>query len=151
MLNFSIKSKFYYWNDHFYDPPKKQKTYVYIMRWVTVCLHTNVQNFKVITLTNEYSVRQWSGRPGFNTSSSHTKDFKMVLDATLFNTLHYEVQIKSKVCNPGNGIALSPTRRCCSIEKGTFRSPSTKVANFTYFTYIDTVRSKKNRQFFAYI
>ena len=26
--------------------------------------------------SNEYSVRQWSGRPGFNPWSRHTKDFK---------------------------------------------------------------------------
>ena len=35
----------------------------------------------------------WSGTPGFNPISSHTKDSKMVLDATQ----HYKVWIKGKV------------------------------------------------------
>ena len=34
---------------------------------------------------------------------------KMVLDATLLNTQHYEVRIKVKWINPGKGVALSPT------------------------------------------
>ena len=40
-----------------------------------------------------YHIRQWSGRPGFNPWSSHTKDLKMVLDTSL----HYRVRIKGKV------------------------------------------------------
>ena len=43
------------------------------------------------------SVYQWSGRPGFNTRSSHTKDSKMVLDAALLSTRHYKVRIKDKL------------------------------------------------------
>ena len=43
------------------------------------------------------SVRQWSGRPGFNPRSRHTKDFKMVLDTSLLNTQWYKVRIKGKV------------------------------------------------------
>ena len=35
---------------------------------------------------NGYSVHHWSGRPGFNPRSSHTKDSKIVLDITLLNT-----------------------------------------------------------------
>ena len=46
---------------------------------------------------NVLSVRQWSGRPGFNLRSSHTKYSKMVLDTALLNTLHYKVKIKDKV------------------------------------------------------
>ena len=30
-------------------------------------------------------------------SSRHTKDYKMVLDAVLFNTQHYKVRVKGKV------------------------------------------------------
>ena len=50
-------------------------------------------------INNNYntSVRQLPGRSGFNPRSSHTKDSKMVLDASLLNTLHYKVQIKGKV------------------------------------------------------
>ena len=37
---------------------------------------------------------------GFNLRLSHTKDSKMVLDATLLNTQHYKVRIKGKVEQP---------------------------------------------------
>ena len=36
-----------------------------------------------------------------------------------------------KWSNPGKGVVPSPTSRCSNYWKGTFRSPSTKVANFT--------------------
>ena len=42
-------------------------------------------------------VRQWPGRPGFNHKSSHTKDSKMLLDASLPNTDQYKVGIKGTV------------------------------------------------------
>ena len=42
--------------------------------------------------------RQWSGRPGFNPRSSHTKlKKKIVLDTSLLNNQHYKVRIKGKV------------------------------------------------------
>ena len=44
-----------------------------------------------------FTVCLWSGRPGFNPRSSHTKDSKLVLDAFLLNTQHYKVRIKDKV------------------------------------------------------
>ena len=37
------------------------------------------------------------------------KTQKMVLVATLLNTQHYKVRIKSKWSNPGNGVVPSPT------------------------------------------
>ena len=57
------------------------------------------------------------------------KTQKMVLDGTLLNTQHYKVRIKGKVeqsreWNSNLGVV--------AIEKGAFRSPSTKVAIFTY-------------------
>ena len=42
-------------------------------------------------------VCQWPGRPEFNPRSNHTKDSKMVLDASLLNTQHYKVRLKGKV------------------------------------------------------
>ena len=39
---------------------------------------------------------------------------KMGLDASLLNTQHYKVQIKSKWSNPGKGVAPSSTPRCSS-------------------------------------
>ena len=38
-----------------------------------------------------------------------------------------------KWSNPGKGVAPSPTPRCSSYWKGAFWSPSTTVANFTYY------------------
>ena len=47
---------------------------------------------------NELSVRQWSERPEFNSRLSHNKDSKkMVFDAALLITQHYEVRIEGKV------------------------------------------------------
>ena len=36
--------------------------------------------------------------------------------------------------NPGNGVTPPPQLSALAVEKGAFRSPSTKVTNFTYFT-----------------
>ena len=55
--------------------------------------HTREREIKY----NELRVCQWSERLGFNPRSNHTKDSKMVFDATLLNTQHYKVRIKSKV------------------------------------------------------
>ena len=55
----------------------------------------------------------------------------MVLDATLLYTQHYKVRVKWS--NPGKGVAPSPTLGVVAIEKGAFESPSTTVANFTFF------------------
>ena len=52
----------------------------------------------------------------------------MVLDASLLNTQHYKVRIKSKVewsREWSSALSVVP------IEKGVFGSPTTKVANFT--------------------
>ena len=38
-----------------------------------------------------------TGETWFNPRSSHTKDSKIVLDATLLNTQYYKVRIKGKV------------------------------------------------------
>ena len=46
------------------------------------------------------------------------KTQKMVLDASLLNTLHYKVRIKGKVEQSWEGLALSPTPWCSSYRKG---------------------------------
>ena len=38
-----------------------------------------------------------------------------------------------KWSNSGKGVVPSPTLRCCSYWKGSFRSPSTTIANFTTY------------------
>ena len=58
---------------------------------------------------------------GFNPRSSHTKDSKMVLDASLLNTQHYKVWIKGKVEQSREGVAPSPTPWCSSYRKGSLR------------------------------
>ena len=47
-----------------------------------------------------------------------SKTQKIVLDASLLNTQHYKVWIKSKVVNPEKEVAPSPTPWCSSYQKG---------------------------------
>ena len=62
------------------------------------------------------------------------KTQKMLLDSTLLNTQHYKVRIKSKVEQSWKRSSALPLHLgVVAIEKGAFWSPSTKVANFTYF------------------
>ena len=54
------------------------------------------------------AICQWSGKPGFNPRSSHTKDSKMVLDASLLNTQHHKEWIKGKVKQSGERSSALP-------------------------------------------
>ena len=64
------------------------------------------------------------------------KTQKMVLDASLLNSQHYKVWIKGKVEQSKERSRAPPLHLgVVAIEKGAFGSPSTKVTNFTYFTY----------------
>ena len=72
------------------------------------------------------SVRQRPGRPRFNLRSSHTKDSKMVLDASLFNTQHYKVRIKGRGEILGKDQCPPLHLGVVAIEKGAFGLPSTK-------------------------
>ena len=58
------------------------------------------------TCHNDNNVRLWTWRPGFNPKSGHTKDSKMVLDASFHSTQHYKVLIKDKLSNPGKRQAI---------------------------------------------
>ena len=58
----------------------------------------------------------------------------MVLDATLINTQHYKVDIRSKVEQSRESSALPLHLGVVAIEKGTFGSSSTKVANFSLYS-----------------
>ena len=61
------------------------------------------------------------------------KTQKMVLDASLFNTQHYKIQIKGIVEQSRERSSdLLYTSSVVAIEKGAFGSPSTKIANFTF-------------------
>ena len=74
------------------------------------------------------SVRQWFGRPGFNSRSSHTENSKMVLDTALLNTQHYKVRIKGKV-KQSRQWSSAPLH--LGIEKEPSGHHSLGVANFT--------------------
>ena len=67
----------------------------------------------------------WPGDWGSILGQVIPKTQKMVLDAALLNTQHYKVSIKGKV-------EQSRVGGVEDIEKGAFRSPSTKVTSFTY-------------------
>ena len=54
------------------------------------------------------------------------KNKKMVLDAALLNTQHYNVRIKDKVEQSKEWSSAPPPHQCCSYWK------ATTVANFTY-------------------
>ena len=66
---------------------------------------------------------------GFNPWSSHTKDSKTALAATLLNTQHYKVRNKVKWSNPGKEYHTPLHLGVVAIEKEAFGSPSTTVTN----------------------
>ena len=61
------------------------------------------------------------------------KTFKMVLDTSLLNTQQYIVRIKGKV---EQSRERSSTLSVVAIEKGAFWTPSTMVANFTFYLLV---------------
>ena len=74
------------------------------------------------THTHTQSVHQWSGRLGFNSRSSHTKDFKkwyLIPPWLTLSIIRYVLRVKWS--NPGKRVASSPTPRCCSNWKGSLR------------------------------
>ena len=77
---------------------------------------------------NGKSVRHRSRRSGFSSRTSHTKDSKIVLNASLLNTQHFKVRIKNKWSDSGKKVAASPTSRCSRHLKESLRLPSTTVS-----------------------
>ena len=57
----------------------------------------------------------------------------MVLDVALLNTQHYKVRIKDKVEQSREWSSAPLHLGIVAIEKGAIGSPSTKVANFTFY------------------
>ena len=65
------------------------------------------------------------------------KTQKVVLDASLINTQHYKVQIKSKWSYTGKGERLLQYLGVLAIEKGAFGLPLTMVGQLIYiYIYI---------------
>ena len=82
------------------------------------------------------AVRVFANDPGYLGSIPGRvipKTQKMVLDASLLNTQHYKVRIKSKV-EQSRERSNAPTLHLgvVAIEKGAFGSPSTMVTNYYY-------------------
>ena len=74
--------------------------YIYIYKSYVVYVYIYIYIYIYITgpLFSWVEFSPMARRPGFISRSSHPKDFfLMVLDITLLNTQHYEVQIKGKV------------------------------------------------------
>ena len=64
------------------------------------------------------------------------KTQKTVLDASLLNTQHYKVRIKGKIEKSREKSSAFPLHLgVVAIEKWTFGSLSTTVANFTLYIY----------------
>ena len=64
------------------------------------------------------------GKIGFNPRSSHTKDFFKkwyLMRPSLTLKQHFKQGSRVKWSNPGNGVAPSPTPRCSSYWKESFR------------------------------
>ena len=67
------------------------------------------------------------------------KPFKMVLDTSLLNTLHYKVRIKDKSgVNPGKWVAPSSTPRCSSCKKRE-SSDRPRLQSPTYFIWCNRI------------
>ena len=70
------------------------------------------------------------------------KTQKMVLDSSLLNSQYYKVWIKNKWSNPGKGVALSPTPRCSSYQKGSLRV-TLDYGHQLYFSIIPSLWEKE--------
>ena len=67
----------------------------------------------------------------------HTKDFKkwfLIPPCLTLSIIRYISRVKWS--NPGKGVALPVHLGVVAIEKGAFGSPSTTVANLTFYLYI---------------
>ena len=74
------------------------------------------------------------------------KTQKILFGTALLNTRHYKVRIKGKVVQSREWRSALLHFGVVGIEKGTLGSPSTKVANFTYF-YVRLLLSSPNINF----
>ena len=66
------------------------------------------------------------------------KTLKPVIDTALLHTQKYKVCIRGKVEQSREWSSALPLHRgVVAIKKGAFGLPSTRVANFSYFTLVD--------------
>ena len=87
-----------------------------IVRFIYFCL------FKFLIVGLICSVRQWSGRLGFNLRLSHTKNSrKWYLMPPCLTLSNKRYGSKVKLINLGKGVAPSSTPRCSKYWKGSLR------------------------------
>ena len=83
------------------------------------CLILDEANIFLNNTSYKYiCIHQWSGRPGFNPRSCHTKDFKkwyLIPPRLTLSNIRYVLRVKWS--NPGKGVAPSATPWCSSYWK----------------------------------
>ena len=73
-----------------------------------------------------------TGDRGFYLRLTQSRNPKIILDASFLKTQHYKVRIKGKVWQSKERSSSPLHLGVIAIEKGTFRSPLTTVANFPF-------------------
>ena len=120
--------------------PDPTNIHTYIHKYTHTHTHTHTHIYIYIYIYIYIISRMFNNGPGDQDSIQGRvipKTQKMVLDAALLNTQHYEVQIKSKVEQSRERSSASPTPWYRSYWKGSLWVPSTTVTNFTYlYIYI---------------
>ena len=116
---------------------KKNYTSVSLLVNETRCLNKYIFNYYVLSSYRAIGVmssmlangrRNRSSIPGRVIPNTQKKWYLIPPCLTLSIIRHGS---KVKWSNQGNGVALTPTHRCSSYRKGSRRSTSTNVTNFT--------------------
>ena len=112
---------------------------VVLVRALSMSLRELFKNYLYLVGILGLAVRVFANGPGDLRSIPGQvipKTLKMVLDVSLLNTQHYKVRIKGKVEQSRERSSAPPLHLgVVAIEKGAFRSPSTKGRQL-YFYYI---------------
>ena len=98
-----------------------------------------LQTINSISQATDLMSRMFTSGPGDQVSILGwviRKTQKVVLDSTLISTQYYKVKIKGEMKQSWERSSSSLHLGVVAIEKGTFGSPSTMVANFTYIIKI---------------
>ena len=93
-----------------------------------------ISNRAISQMSREFAngPRDWGSIPG----QVIPKTQKMVFDAALLNTQHYKVRIKGEVEQSREWSSTPLYLGVVAIEKGAFRSPTTKVANLNLYNHL---------------
>ena len=146
--SYSTRNIYKFWRNNVLD--------LYILALHHVCLKPHFYVTSNLTIFWQYynirhcigimvCVRQWPGRPAFNPESSHTKDLKkwyLIPPCLTLSIIRYESRVKS--CNPGKGVAPSPTPKCSSYRKGSLRVTVDYGRQFYFFIIYVSYTTRKN-------